>query len=64
MSISRGSLSGVDQQRAVLERVLAESLAFLDGLPTRPVNARADVDDVAAALGGPLPDAAVRTRWP
>jgi len=46
---------GVDRQRAVLERVLAESLAFLDGLPTRPVNARADVDEVAAALGGPLP---------
>ena len=45
---------GVDQQRAVLERVLAESLDFLGGLPTRPVNARADVDEVAAALGGPL----------
>ena len=44
----------VDQQRAVLERVLAESLDFLGGLPTRPVNARADVDEVAAALGGPL----------
>ncbi|HEY5787550.1 MAG TPA: pyridoxal-dependent decarboxylase [Microlunatus sp.] len=47
---------GVDQQRAVLERVLAESLDFLDGLPSRPVNALADVDEVAAALGGPLPD--------
>ena len=45
----------MDQQRAVLERVLAESLGFLAGLPTRPVNARADVDEVAAALGGPLP---------
>jgi len=43
-----------DQQRAVLERVLAESLDFLGGLPSRPVNARADVDEVAAALGGPL----------
>ena len=29
---------------------------FLGGLPDRPVNARADVDDVAAALGGPLPE--------
>ena len=47
---------GVDQQRAVLERVLAESLDFLAGLPSRPVNARADVDLVSAALGGPLPD--------
>ena len=43
-------------QRAVLERVLAESLAFLDGLPSRPVHARADVDQVAAALGGSLPE--------
>ena len=51
-----GMAHGVDQQRAVLERVLAESLAFLDGLPGRPVNARADVDEVSAALGGPLPD--------
>jgi glutamate/tyrosine decarboxylase-like PLP-dependent enzyme len=47
---------GVDQQRAVLERVLAESLEFLDGLPSRSVNARADVDQVSAVLGGPLPE--------
>lgn len=45
-----------DRQRAVLERVLAESRVFLDDLPTRSVSARADVDAVAAALGGPLPD--------
>ncbi len=38
----------------MLERVLAESLGFLGGLPHRPVTARADVDEVAAALGGPL----------
>ncbi len=44
-----------DPQRLVLERVLAESLAFLDGLAARPVSARADVDEVTAALGGPLP---------
>ena len=43
-----------DRQRAVLERVLTESLDFLGGLPHRPVTARADVDEVAAALGGPL----------
>ena len=51
-----GGRAGVDQQRAVLEQVLAESLRFLDGLSERPVNARYDVDDVAAALGGPLPE--------
>ena len=43
-------------ETAVLKRVLAESVAFLDGLPGRPVNARYDVDDVAEALGGPLPE--------
>lgn len=42
-------------ERAVLERALAESLAFLAGLPDRPVNARHDVTRVADALGGPLP---------
>ena len=50
-----GYPGGADRQRAVLERVLAESRVFLDGLATRPVSARADVDEVAAALGGPLP---------
>ena len=50
------SRAGDDQQRAVLEQVLAESLRFLGGLSERPVNARYDVDDVAAALGGPLPE--------
>ena len=40
-------------ETTVLKRVLAESLAFLDGLPDRPVNARYDVDNVAEALGGP-----------
>lgn len=43
-------------ETTVLKRVLAESLAFLGGLPDRPVNARYDVDDVAEALGGPLPE--------
>lgn len=45
-----------DVQRIILDRVHAEALAFLDGLPDRSVNARYDVDDVAEALGGPLPD--------
>ena len=50
------SRAGDDQQRAVLEQVLAESLRFLGDLSERPVNARYDVDEVAAALGGPLPE--------
>jgi len=45
-------------EREVLERVLAEADRFLGGLEERPVPARADVDEVAAALGGPLGDAA------
>ena len=40
-------------QHKILERVLDEATEFLDGLPERPVHARADVDAVAAALGGP-----------
>ncbi len=50
------SRAGDDQQRAVLEQVLAASLRFLGDLSERPVNARYDVDEVAAALGGPLPE--------
>ena len=50
------SRAGDDQQRAVLEQVLAASLRFLADLSERPVNARYDVDEVAAALGGPLPE--------
>ncbi|HEU5483917.1 MAG TPA: pyridoxal-dependent decarboxylase [Microlunatus sp.] len=49
-------VTAAHDERAVLSRVLAESLAFYDGLPERPVNARFDVDQVADALGGPLPD--------
>lgn len=43
-------------ERAVLDRVLAEAETFVEGLADRPVNARFDVDEVAEALGGPLPD--------
>ena len=39
----------------VLARVLDEATAFLGGLDQRSVAPRADVDQVAAALGGPLP---------
>jgi glutamate/tyrosine decarboxylase-like PLP-dependent enzyme len=54
--IGGDDVTAADPERAVLTRVLAESLAFLEGLPRRSVNARFDVDQVAEALGGPLPD--------
>jgi len=43
-------------ERKILERVVDEAAEFLNGLPERPVHADADVDAVAAALGGPLPE--------
>ena len=39
----------------VLQRVIDEAEGFLATLDDRPVRARTDVDQVAAALGGPLP---------
>ena len=49
-------------ERKILERVLEEATAFLDGLPDRRVAARTDVDGVAAALRRPLLTR-VRSRW-
>ena len=43
-------------ERKILERVLDEATAFLDGLPDRRVAARTDVNGVAAALRRPLSD--------
>ena len=40
----------------ILPRVLEEAEGFLNTLDRRPVRARIDVDGVAAALGGPLPE--------
>ena len=40
----------------ILPRVLEEAEGFLNTLDQRPVRARIDVDGVAAALGGPLPE--------
>jgi glutamate/tyrosine decarboxylase-like PLP-dependent enzyme len=40
----------------VLTRVLDEATSFLGGLDDRSVAARADVDRVAEAMGGPLPE--------
>ena len=46
----------MNDERKILERVLEEASGFLDGLPSRRVAARTDVDGVAAALRRPLPD--------
>ena len=43
-------------ERKILERVLEEATGFLDGLSSRRVAARTDVDGVASALRRPLPD--------
>ncbi|HLM23241.1 MAG TPA: aminotransferase class V-fold PLP-dependent enzyme, partial [Propionibacteriaceae bacterium] len=43
-------------ERKILERVLDEATGFLDGLPSRRVAPRTDVDGVAAALRRPLPE--------
>ena len=45
-----------DPEVDVLRRVLAETTGYLNGLDDRPVAARVDVDGVALALGGPLPE--------
>ncbi len=46
----------MSDERVVLRRVLDEADAFLGGLDSRPVRPQVDVDAVAAALGGPLPE--------
>jgi glutamate/tyrosine decarboxylase-like PLP-dependent enzyme len=42
--------------RELLERTAAHAADFLDGLAERPVAPAAGVEDLRAALGGPLPD--------
>ena len=56
MTVREGAMT---DERKILERVLEETTAFLDGLPDRRVAARTDVDGVAAALRRPLPDEGV-----
>ncbi|MBP2418812.1 pyridoxal phosphate-dependent decarboxylase family protein [Microlunatus capsulatus] len=46
----------MDAERRVMDRVVAEAVDFLGGLDERPVCAAHDVDQVAEALGGPLPE--------
>src|SRR5205823_6692847 len=50
----RGSRAVMD--RAALEAAYAAALRYLEGLPERPVGARADATSMRAALGGPLPE--------
>ena len=57
LSLSRGGTGGtMSDEHKVLQRVLDESTTYLEGLDERSVAARADVDGVVSALGGPLPE--------
>ncbi len=40
----------------LFERTAAYAADFLESLPARPVAAQAEVDELRAALGGPLPE--------
>ena len=46
----------MSDERELWERTVEEATGFLSGLRDRSVAARADVDGVVEALGGPLPD--------
>jgi glutamate/tyrosine decarboxylase-like PLP-dependent enzyme len=42
--------------RRLFERTAACAADFVESLPTRPVEAQADVEELRASLGGPLPE--------
>ena len=44
--------------RRLFERTAGYAADFVESLPTRPVAAQAEVEELRAALGGPLPDGA------
>lgn len=46
----------MDDRRRALQAAHAAALGFLDGLDERPVWPRADIDDMLAVFGDPLPD--------
>jgi glutamate/tyrosine decarboxylase-like PLP-dependent enzyme len=46
----------MSEEHKLLQRVLDETTTYLNGLDDRPVAARTDVDGVASALGGALPE--------
>ena len=56
--------------KAALGEALEHAVAYLEGLPDRPVRPAADLAQLRAALGGPLPDGPQRRRarwsrrWP
>ncbi len=51
----RDDAPNADETRPALERAAERALEFLHGLPSRPVGSIADVTELRAALGGPLP---------
>jgi glutamate/tyrosine decarboxylase-like PLP-dependent enzyme len=48
--------------KAALSEALEESLAYLEGLPARPLSSHADLHSLRAALGGPLPEEPLEPR--
>ena len=42
--------------RRLLDETAGYAADFLEGIPERPVTWATDVDELRAALGGPLPD--------
>jgi glutamate/tyrosine decarboxylase-like PLP-dependent enzyme len=52
----------VDDLAALLQTTVDRVVAYRESLPERPVCAAAGVDDVRAALGGPLPEAPTSPR--
>jgi glutamate/tyrosine decarboxylase-like PLP-dependent enzyme len=45
-----------------LGEAFEQALAYLEGLPERPVGSRAGLEELRAALGGPLPEQPVEAR--
>ena len=46
----------MDDRRPLLERTAALAADFIDGLPDRRVGSTADIAELRASLGGPIPD--------
>ena len=48
--------------KGALGEAFAHALSYLDGLPDRPVHPAADLGQLRAALGGPLPERPLDAR--
>ena len=48
--------------KGALGEAFAQAVAYLDGLPDRPVQPAADLAQLRAALGGPLPERPLDAR--